>query len=260
MGSFWERGYLTDRSEPLEEFLGKSSPWAWKDEGYRYGKEGGKASGARQVPQTARETRSVLLRRHYLYRSFALFSANTNSFLFDTNPLPISEFGDLDRFGWRISASSLELGCYPACFLSVFFEGNFPEIEVVSSFVLQVKGFLALCLAFVLRLWIRCLCCPCSVYYLRKRHLFEIGALGEFFVVGKRNWGRRFGFGVLSVLCKLFRVLVFLSCVVRQAILCFLELFIVLATSFCIACSQRNKLATARSSFRNKNQKERQRN
>jgi hypothetical protein len=99
MGSFWERGYLTDRSEPLEEFLGKSSPWAWKDEGYRYGKEGGKASGARQVPQTARETRSVLLRRHYLYRSFALFSANTNSFLFDTNPLPISEFGDLDRFG-----------------------------------------------------------------------------------------------------------------------------------------------------------------
>jgi hypothetical protein len=99
MGSFWERGYLTDRSEPLEEILGKSSPWAWKDERYRYGKEVGKASGARQVPQTARETRSVLLRRHYLYRSFALFSANTNSFLFDTNPLSISEFGDLDRFG-----------------------------------------------------------------------------------------------------------------------------------------------------------------
>ncbi len=98
MGFFWERGYLTDRSEPLDEFLGKSSPWAWKDVRYRYGKEGGKASGARQVPQTARETRSVLLRRHYLYRSFALFFANTNSFVFDTNPLRISEFGDLDRF------------------------------------------------------------------------------------------------------------------------------------------------------------------
>jgi hypothetical protein len=26
-----------------------------------------------------------------------------------------------------------------------------------------VKGFLALCLAFVLRRWIRCLCYPCSV-------------------------------------------------------------------------------------------------
>ncbi len=99
MGSFWERGYFTDRSEPLEEFLGKSSPWPWKDERYRYGKGGGKASVARQVPQTARETRSVLLRRHYLYRSFALFSANKNYFLFDTNPLSISEFGDLDRFG-----------------------------------------------------------------------------------------------------------------------------------------------------------------
>ncbi len=53
----------------------------------------------------------------------------------------------------------------------------------------------------------------------------------------------------MSVLCKLFRVPVFLPCVVRQAILCFLVLFIVLATCFCIACSQRNKLATARSSF-----------
>lgn len=99
MGSFWERGYLTDRSEPLEKNLGESLPWAWKDVRYRYGKEGGKASGARQVPQTARETRSVLLRRHYLYRSFAPFSANMKSFLFDTNPIRISEFGDLDRFG-----------------------------------------------------------------------------------------------------------------------------------------------------------------
>jgi len=185
MGSFWERGYLTDRSEPLEDFLGESLPWAWKDVRYRYGKEGGKASGARQVPQTARETRSVLLRRHYLYRSFAPFSANTKSFLFDTNPLRISEFGDLDRFEWRISASFLELGCYSACFFSVFFEGNFPEIEVVSSFVLQVKGFLALRLAFVLRLWIRCLCCQCSVYYLRKRHL-----LGKKIVF---VWNRSFG-------------------------------------------------------------------
>jgi hypothetical protein len=39
MGSFWERGYLTDRSEPLEEFLGKSSPWANKTRGIGMGKK-----------------------------------------------------------------------------------------------------------------------------------------------------------------------------------------------------------------------------
>ncbi len=143
MGFFWERGYLTDRSEPLDEFLGKSSPWAWKDVRYRYGKEGGKASGARQVPQTARETRSVLLRRHYLYRSFALFFANTNSFVFDTNPLRISEFGDLDRFAWRISASSLELGCYSACFFFCFFRGKFSRNRSCFQLCLTGEGFLS---------------------------------------------------------------------------------------------------------------------
>jgi hypothetical protein len=101
MGSFWERGYLTDKIGAVGRVFRKifTVGMERKDERYRYGKEGGKASGARQVPQTARETRSVLLRRHYLYRSFALFSANTKSFLFDTNPLRISEFGDLDLFG-----------------------------------------------------------------------------------------------------------------------------------------------------------------